>query len=168
MPDDEEQQRHGNANARAVLEASEASEAHDQPGAGIDDAAEDRQGEDTARTGDDADGQEPDDKEESGDTSGQPFDLPTSLVNSSILGQLVLHYRSRDVPVVLDGASAIRAMCHFAEHRRGPIDELSARSSALAAWVVYDTADVLAMTWLPGLGAGTPGRVAIDPPARSA
>lgn len=87
--------------------------------------------------------------------------------NRLMLGQLILHYPSRDVTVYLDGEAALRVLKMFEQRRQGGLaDELDpGLSSAGAGWLVLDIegGDVpLAMSWMPGLPTKRP-RTTVDP-----
>lgn len=89
--------------------------------------------------------------------------------NALVFGRLVLHYESRDVTLILDGASALRLLAMFAQRRSSGLDDRidPATSSALSGWVVLDVLEPLAMSWEPGLPQPRP-RTAIDPAAPAA
>lgn len=84
--------------------------------------------------------------------------------NQMMLGELVVHYPSRDVRFIVDGDAGMRVLTMFRERQeKGLADRLHAQvSSARAGWVVLDLSEPLAMTWLPGLPRPVP-RTAVDP-----
>ncbi len=90
--------------------------------------------------------------------------MPMPLENRQVLGELVVHYASRDVTLLLDGEAAVRMLTMFARRREGGLgDHLHPQlSSARAGWVVLDLGEPLAMSWMPGLPTRQP-RTVIDP-----
>jgi hypothetical protein len=94
----------------------------------------------------------------------QPRPLSVAARNLSTLGQLTLHYPSRDVTVLLDGDAALRLLTMFSQRREGGLADVldPDTSDATAGWVVLDLDEPLAMSWLPGLRGKRP-RTAIDP-----
>lgn len=84
--------------------------------------------------------------------------------NQRVVGELVVHYPQRDVPVVLDGEAAMRLMAIFGGADKAALADVldPLRSPAENGWFLLDTAEPLAMTWLPGLP-GPRQRTAIDP-----
>lgn len=123
------------------------------------DSAEPDAGGSTTTTGqfpcDPADAKEPEDRDDDG---------PVRTINRAVLGQLVLHYESRDVTVVLDGDAGLRVMTTFANRKDERwADTLHPEESwALSGWLVLDLQEPLAMSWLPGLPARVP-RTTVDP-----
>lgn len=84
------------------------------------------------------------------------------LGNDCVIGRLTLHYESRDVKFLIDGAAAMRIMAMFARRREGDLGErLTQHSSAVAGWLVVDLDEPLAMSWSPGVGRAP--RTAVDP-----
>jgi hypothetical protein len=158
MPDDDEQQP----------------DRHDSPD---DTPIEDTSGERPVaeHTGDaSAEHDDPDDEgdvESTDPSEGMPQPRPLSLAarNLTTLGQLTLHYPSRDVTVLLDGDAALRLLTMFSQRREGGLaDPLDPEmSEAAAGWVVLDLDEPLAMSWLPGLPGKRP-RTSIDPAVAAA
>lgn len=75
----------------------------------------------------------------------------TVNANRSVLGQLVLHYRERDVTVIVDGDAAMRMLAIIGGQISGVEDLASPYvSDARNAWVTFDRRP-LAASWLPGL-----------------
>ena len=105
--------------------------------------------------------------DEDGEPSGEAGPRPSLRAGpfgGMVLGELVLHYPSRDVVLAMDGASAMRIMTIYARRGRASLgDEIGPGSSPAHAWFVLDAEEALAMSWLPGLPARRP-RTAIDPP----
>jgi hypothetical protein len=94
----------------------------------------------------------------------RPRPLSVAARNLTVLGQLTLHYPSRDVTVLLDGDAAMRVLTMFSQRREGGLADLvdPELSEAAAGWVVLDLDEPLAMSWLPGLPGKRP-RTAVDP-----
>lgn len=111
-------------------------------------------------------GTETTDVESSGDVrrDAAAGDLSMRELNQGLLGQLVLHYPSRDVTVFLDGDAALRVMrAHQLRDPRGLGDRLRPMTSTAAAgWLTLDVEEPLAMSWLPGLPARQE-RMSVDP-----
>jgi len=116
---------------------------------------------------------EPEEQEAAGDEEDAPrAAVETAMdrdANALVFGRLVLHYQSRDVTLVLDGAAALRLLAMLARRRASGLDDRidPATSSALSGWVVLDVFEPLAMSWEPGLPEPRP-RTAIDPAAPAA
>ena len=92
---------------------------------------------------------------------------PVREDNRSVVGTLVLHFDHRDVRVLLDGDTGLRALdaIRRKDSRKG--DRLSIyTSTAETYWVVFRPSEVLAGSWLPGIPDGHEG-IALDPPAVS-
>jgi hypothetical protein len=156
MPDDDEQQRDQQDDSPAEDASDEESiaEAHDHTG--------DRSGAD----------EDPDDDVGTTDPfEGMPQPRPLSVAarNLTTLGQLTLHYPSRDVTVLLDGDAALRLLTMFSQRREGDLADVldPDTSEAQVGWVVLDLDEPLAMSWLPGLPGKRP-RTVIDPAVSAA
>ena len=98
--------------------------------------------------------------------------LTVTARNRMTLGQLILHYPSRDVTVLLDGEAGLRMLKMFEQRREhGLADALDPElSSASAGWLVLDLDGAgapLAMSWIPGLPTKRP-RTTIDPAVTAA
>lgn len=117
--------------------------------------------EDVAAVSEDPGPKGPADDEEPADTTRE---ARVQAINRAVLGQLVLHYESRDVTVVLDGDAGLRVMAMFANRKEGRWADIldPEQSWALSGWLVLDLHEPLAMSWLPGLPA-QPARTAVDP-----
>lgn len=117
-------------------------------------------------SGTDTDGPDEEDVEGPDPVDAGPEPRPLSLAARNLLtvGQLTLHYPSRDVTVWLDGDAALRLLTMFALRREGGLaDPLDPETSeADAGWVVLDLDEPLAMSWTPGLPRKRP-RTAVDP-----
>lgn len=85
-------------------------------------------------------------------------------LNRRLLGELVVHFRARDVRFVVDGDAAMRLLCLFAGGRDERLADVASprTSSAYSVWLGIDLADVLAMSWVPGVPADH-ARATIDP-----
>ena len=87
--------------------------------------------------------------------------------NAPTLGELVLSYPSRDVALVLDGATAARALKVFAqpELRRRLQDELVLGEASMTnPWVAFDLRELMAVSWYPNLPSPGTQRMTVDPP----
>ena len=107
------------------------------------------------------------DDEESNDPAETDPDGTTPRVasasNRQVVGQLTLHYASRDVRIPVDGDAAMRIMsAHQVRTNRGMGDLLLPVSSARDGWVTLDADEPLAISWLPELPLPE-ARMAIDP-----
>jgi hypothetical protein len=94
--------------------------------------------------------------------------VDTETVNRVTLGELVLHYPTRDVVLALDGATAARVVAAFAkpERRRHLQDTLDTTSSSMRnLWATFDLDSLLAVSWLPGLPSKASKRMTVDPPS---
>ena len=91
-------------------------------------------------------------------TQREGLDLPGPL------GEVVLSYRDRDVRVVLDSPTALQVLRLFSwRTQRGLTDSLFGDvPMARNAWLVFDTDELLAVTWTPHVG-DRPHRPAVDP-----
>ena len=87
----------------------------------------------------------------------------TGWGNTVVVGVLRIHYPgSTIVEVPMDGYTALRALRHFKEGRRGGGDIIDPeQSSAHNLWAVYSP-NALAMTWMPGIPTPEP-KVSFDP-----
>lgn len=86
--------------------------------------------------------------------------------NTTILGELYVHYADRTVTVPMDADAALRAMTgwRFGQLRLWE-DVLDPEASpGSVPWAAISLEDVLAMMWLPGLPRERrPERMAVDP-----
>lgn len=92
---------------------------------------------------------------------------PPELVrdhNRAEIGRLVLHFDHRDVEVLLDGDTGIRALDAIRRLDTTGGDRLSVyTATAENIWFVFHPSDVLAATWIPGVPRRQVG-IALDPP----
>lgn len=86
--------------------------------------------------------------------------------NALIPGQLVLHYRTRDVAVAVDGASAMRIISTW-QQRPSTLLRIDPQwSSAKWSWLAIDLDELMGILWVPdseGDTDGNPDRVTVDP-----
>jgi hypothetical protein len=84
--------------------------------------------------------------------------------NHAVIGELTLHYPTRDVRMVLDGDAALRLLAS-ASGRVDPAlqDPITSDSSARNGWAMVTKDSLLAVTWLPDTSSGHPDTIVIDP-----
>jgi hypothetical protein len=91
-------------------------------------------------------------------------DLAIAVANDT-LGELTLHFPSRDVVLLVDGRAAATAMDLFSRRKtRPPEPFIPGRSSMRNSWFAADLNEALALSWWPGLPS-RPARTVIDPVA---
>lgn len=85
--------------------------------------------------------------------------------NRAEVGELVLHYPTRNVLFPCDGDTAIRVLSLLAGTAGlSETDPIRVFSDAASCWFVFSHAEVLAASWRPS--GALPERVAFDPPPR--
>lgn len=93
--------------------------------------------------------------------------MSNDAVNQATLGELIVHSTTRDIVIVLDGASALRVMAVFdgTASRALLRDALvPGRSAMTNLWTTIDFDRVVGLTWIPGLPSRADRTMAVDPP----
>lgn len=95
-----------------------------------------------------------------------PMTLTVAEVNKVTLGELTVHFQSRDVTLVVDGATASRVLRVFArpQRRRALQDVLTEESAMVNVWATLDLHQAIAVSWMPGVPSPIEGRMTFDPP----
>jgi hypothetical protein len=87
-----------------------------------------------------------------------------SDANRRLYGELVLHYPSRDVTVLLDGDTGLRVMRLFLQPDATEFaDPIGPGSDADRGWLALDLDQLMAISWQ--IASPNPTRLAVDPPA---
>lgn len=80
-----------------------------------------------------------------------------------VIGELVLHFASRDVTLAVDGRAAATALDLFARRKHtGPEAFERGASDMRNAWFATDLDEAIALSWWPGVPR-RPARTIIDP-----
>lgn len=86
--------------------------------------------------------------------------------NAEVEGRLTLHYRSRDVAVMTDGASAMRIIATWQQRPAFPPRLNPKWSSARFEWLGIDLDELMGCLWEPDLSPDSgvvPERITLDP-----